>query len=222
MIRVLICDDQPVVRAGLRLVLRPEPGIEVVGEAEDGFGAVEAVERLSPDVVLMDIRMPGRDGIAATELIRDARADAHVLILTNFDDDDLVREALLSGAAGFILKDAPPEQIVEAVRAVARGEAMLTPTVTRSLIDAFTEQSHTPIALPGADQLSAREREVWRLIALGLSNGEIAEHLVLGESTVKTHVRRILGKLGARDRVQLVVMAFAAGLIHPGENHPEG
>lgn len=222
MIRVLICDDQPVVRAGLRLVLRPEAEVTVVGEAEDGFGAVEAAERLAPDVVLMDIRMPGRDGIAATELLTQARPESKVLILTNFDDDDLVREALLSGASGFILKDAPPEQIVEAVRAVARGDAMLTPAVTRSLIDAFTAQSHEPIEAHGADELTDREREVWRLIALGLSNGEISEELVVSESTVKTHVRRILNKLGARDRVQLVVSAYAAGLVHPGETHPQG
>jgi DNA-binding NarL/FixJ family response regulator len=215
-IRVLIADDQALVRSGFRMVLEAEDDIEVVGEAGNGRQAIDSVRRLKPDVVLMDIRMPELDGIAATkEIVGDS---ARVLILTTFDLDEYVYDALGAGASGFMLKDAPPEHLTEGIRVVARGEALLAPAVTRRLIEDFARARPTRIEPPGADELTPREREVWALLARGLSNSEIAESLVVGETTVKTHVARVLMKLSLRDRVQAVVLAYESGLVTPG--HP--
>ena len=216
-IRVLLCDDQALVRSGFRMILEAREDIEVVGEADDGAQALELTWRLLPDVVLMDIRMPGIDGVEATRRLVAAGAEARILILTTFDLDDYVFEALRAGASGFMLKDVQPAQLVEAVRVVARGEALLAPTVTRRLLDRF---AHT---LPGAREepapefssLTDREREVLTLLAEGLSNAELAERLFLSETTVKTHVSSVLRKLGLRDRVQAVVLAYQAGLVRP-------
>ena len=215
-IRVLIADDQSLVRAGFRLVLENHPDIEVVGEASNGHEAVHSAGRLAPDVVLMDIRMPELDGIAATREIT-ARHDARVLVLTTYDLDEYVYDALQAGASGFLLKDTPPEQLADGIRAVADGEALLAPTVTRRLIEEFTRVGRSPRARPAElDELTPRELEVLRMLARGLSNGEIAAELVLGETTVKTHVTHVLSKLGLRDRVQAVVLAYESGLVTPG------
>jgi DNA-binding NarL/FixJ family response regulator len=216
-IRVLLCDDQALVRSGFRMILEAREDIEVVGEADDGAQALELTWRLLPDVVLMDIRMPGIDGVEATRRLVAAGAEARILILTTFDLDDYVFEALRAGASGFMLKDVQPAQLVEAVRVVARGEALLAPTVTRRLLDRFAR------TLPGAREepapelssLTDREREVLTLLAEGLSNAELAERLFLSETTVKTHVSSVLRKLGLRDRVQAVVLAYQAGLVRP-------
>ena len=216
-IRVLIADDQSLVRAGFRLVLENHPDIEVVGEAANGNQAVHAVGRLQPDVVLMDIRMPELDGIAATRQITDLHP-ARVLVLTTYDLDEYVYDALQAGASGFLLKDSPPEQLVTAIRVVAGGEALLAPSVTSRLIEQFARNRPGGQApAPGLDELTARELEVFRLLARGLSNAEIAAQLVVGETTVKTHVARLLGKLGLRDRVQAVVLAYESGLVSPGD-----
>jgi DNA-binding NarL/FixJ family response regulator len=215
-IRVLIADDQALVRTGFRMVLDAEEDLEVVGEAANGRQAVHSAGRLEPDVVLMDIRMPELDGIAATREIAGDGAP-RVLILTTFDLDEYVYGALEAGASGFLLKDAPPEQLTAAVRVVAAGEALLAPAITRKLIEDFSRAR--PSAAdppPGLDELTPREREVWELLALGISNGEIAETLVVSETTVKTHVARVLAKLGLRDRVQAVVLAYESGLVTPG------
>ncbi len=216
MTRVVIADDQHLVRTGFRMILTTQPDIEVIGEATNGAEAVQAASELLPDVVLMDIRMPGIDGIEATRRIRsDERTDdVRVLILTTFDLDEYVYDALHAGASGFMLKDAPPEQLVSAVRTVASGDALLAPSITRRLIEAFAA-TRRPSALR-LDTLSAREAEVFGLVARGLSNREIAETLFLGDSTVKTHVTRMLAKLGVRDRVQVVVLAYESGAIKPG------
>jgi DNA-binding NarL/FixJ family response regulator len=215
-IRVVIADDQLLVRTGFRLILEGEADIEVVGEAEDGAQAVEAAQNLSPDVVLMDVRMPNLDGLEATRRVNEQGVRCRVLILTTFDLDDYVYESLRSGASGFLLKDAPPEDLVRAVRTVAAGEALLAPSVTRRLIEEFTTRP-TPLKAPKAlDSLTERELEVLKLIARGLSNAEIAELLFLGETTVKTHVGRVLMKLGLRDRVQVVVLAYESGVVQPG------
>jgi DNA-binding NarL/FixJ family response regulator len=210
-IKVLLVDDHALARTGLRMVLDAEPDIEVVGEAGTGRQAIHSVERLKPDVVLMDVRMPELDGIAATREIAGA---ARVLILTTFDLDEYVYDALAAGASGFLLKDVGPEQLTEGIRVVASGDALLAPNVTRRLIDELVaaRRRQTP-APPALDELTPREREVLQLVAQGLSNVEIAELLVVEETTVKTHVSRLLAKLGLRDRVQAVIFAYENGLI---------
>jgi DNA-binding NarL/FixJ family response regulator len=218
MIRVALVDDQALVRAGFRALLDAETDIEVVGEACDGAEALRLVKAERPDVVLMDIRMPEMDGLEATRLIaEDAKlADVHVVILTTFELDDYVFEALRAGAAGFLVKDTEPADLVAGVRVVADGDALLSPGVTRTLIAEFAARSTQP---PGSEllaELTAREREVTELVAKGLSNDEIAAHFVLSPATVKTHVNRAMMKLGARDRAQLVVFAFESGLARPG------
>ena len=215
-IRVLIADDQSLVRAGFRLVLENHDDVEVVGEASNGHEAVHSAGRLQPDVVLMDIRMPELDGIAATAQITE-RHPARVLVLTTYDLDEYVYDALQAGASGFLLKDTPPEQLAGGIRAVAAGEALLAPTVTRRLIEEFARVGPASRARPAAlDELTPRELEVLRLLARGMSNAEIAAHFVLGETTVKTHVAHVLNKLGLRDRVQAVVLAYESGLVTPG------
>jgi DNA-binding NarL/FixJ family response regulator len=214
MIRVLLADDQELVRSGFRLILDLADGIEVVGEAADGREAVRLGKELQPDVVLMDVRMPELDGIEATRRLRQAGVDARVLVLTTFDLDEYVYAAVRAGASGFLLKDAPREQLVAAVRTVARGEALLAPAITQRLIERFVSRPPLEEA-PGLAELSGREREVLRLVARGLSNAEIAATLVIGEATVKTHVARILRKLELRDRVQAVVYAYETGVVEP-------
>jgi DNA-binding NarL/FixJ family response regulator len=217
-IRVLIADDQSLVRAGFRLVLENHPDIEVVGEASNGHEAVHSAGRLDPDVVLMDIRMPELDGIAATRQIT-GRHRARVLVLTTYDLDEYVYDALQAGASGFLLKDTPPAQLADGIRAVASGEALLAPTVTRRLIEEFARLGPPRRArLGGLDELTPRELEVLRLLARGMSNAEIADALVLGDTTVKTHVAHVLSKLGLRDRVQAVVLAYESGLVVPGDS----
>jgi len=215
-LRLLIVDDQALVRAGFRKLLESEDGFEVVGEAGDGVEAVAATRRLSPDVVLMDIRMPKLDGIEATRRLATGGRPA-VLILTTYDLDEYVFEALQAGASGFLLKDAPPDDLVAAVRTVARGDALLAPSVTRRLIAEFTSRKRPrpDVTLPA---LSQRETEVLKLVARGMSNAEIAQELYLGEATVKTHVGSLLAKLQCRDRVQAVVRAYESGLVAPGQS----
>jgi DNA-binding NarL/FixJ family response regulator len=218
-ISILIADDQELIRGGFRVVLDAEDDMHVIGEAEDGSRAVELARRLRPDVVLMDIRMPVLDGIAATRRIREAAvADAgpHVLMLTTFDLDEYVYEALRSGASGFLLKDARASQLLEAVRTVASGDALIAPSITRRLIAEFATRPSVATAAGRFDELTPRELEVLVLVARGLSNGEIARELFVGEATVKTHMTRILTKLGLRDRVQAVVLAYESGLVRPG------
>jgi DNA-binding NarL/FixJ family response regulator len=222
-ISVVIADDQELVRAGFQMMLDAQPDIEVVGLAGDGVEAISVVEQMQPDVALLDIRMPRLDGLEATRriLTRRRAPDTRVLIVTTFDLDEYVYDALHAGASGFILKDVPQEQLAAGVRMISRGDALLSPTITSRLIEEFT-RTHAPAApLPGATHLSEREREVWLLVARGMSNREIAEHLVLGETTVKTHVARVLAKLGLRDRVQAVVAAYEAGVVTPGEREAE-
>jgi DNA-binding NarL/FixJ family response regulator len=218
MTTILIADDQALVRVGLRKILEAEPDLTVAGEAEDGQDATFETRRLRPDVVLMDIRMPTLDGIEATRRIVSAGSPAKVLILTTFGLDTYVFAALRAGASGFMLKDAPAEEIVAGVRIVASGEALLAPAVTRSVIEEFARSDEQPpAALPAAvEDLTPREREVLDLLAAGLSNPEICERLVISEATTKTHVARILQKLGIRDRVQVVIYAYEAGLVRPG------
>ncbi len=211
-IRVLVADDQSMVRAGFRMLLSEEPDIEVVGEASDGLEAVELAARCRPTVVLMDIRMPELDGLGATRRILAVDGDARVLILTTFDLDDYVYEALRAGASGFVLKDDPPEQLLAAIRIVAGGEALLSPAITRRVIERFTRIPHPAPPKEVAD-LTERELDVLRLIARGLSNAEIGRELYISETTVKTHITHILQKLDLRDRVQAVVLAHEAGLF---------
>jgi DNA-binding NarL/FixJ family response regulator len=213
-IRVLVADDQSLVRAGFRMLLGGEEDIEVVAEAANGLEAVEKAARFDPTVVLMDIRMPELDGLEATRRILEADPDARILILTTFDLDEYVYEALRAGASGFVLKDEPPEQLIAAIRTVAAGAALLSPSVTKRVIEQFTHISH-PDPPKELDELSERERDVFRLIARGLSNAEIGEALFISETTVKTHVTHILAKLGLRDRVQAVVLAYQSGLVEP-------
>ena len=216
-IRVLIADDQSLVRAGFRLVLENHDDVEVVGEASNGHEAVHGASRLQPDVVLMDIRMPELDGIAATARITERHPQTRVLVLTTYDLDEYVYDALQAGASGFLLKDTPPEQLAGGIRAVAAGEALLAPTVTRRLIEEFARVGPATRARPEAlDELTPRELEVLRLLARGMSNAEIAAHFVLGKTTIKTHVAHVLNKLGLRDRVQAVVLAYESGLVTPG------
>ena len=217
MTSVLIADDQALVRVGLRKVLETEPELAVVGEAVDGEDAAAAARRLRPDIVLMDIRMPVLDGIEATRRIVRAHPDTRVLILTTFGLDTYVYDALRAGASGFMLKDAPPEEIVAAVRIVASGEALLAPAVTRAVIEEFVGQRPAVQPAPASvAELTPREREVLDLLARGRSNAEICEQLVISEATTKTHVARILQKLGLRDRVQTVIYAYESGLVTPG------
>jgi DNA-binding NarL/FixJ family response regulator len=216
MIRVLLADDQELVRSGFRLMLDLAEGIEVVGEAGDGREAVRLAKELQPDVVLMDVRMPEQDGIEATRRLRQAGVDSRVLVLTTFDLDEYVYAAVRAGASGFLLKDAPREQLVTAVRTVARGEALLAPAVTQRLIERFIRRPLPEAAAEILAELSDRERDVLRLIARGRSNAEIATDLLIGEATVKTHVTHLLAKLGVRDRVQAVVFAYESGLVEPG------
>jgi DNA-binding NarL/FixJ family response regulator len=216
-LRVLLCDDQALVRAGLRVILEPEGDLTVVGEAADGLDAIAETRRLAPDVVLMDVRMPRLDGLEATRRILAGPAPLpRVLVLTTFDLDEYVYEALAAGASGFLLKDTQPEQLVGAIRVVAAGEALLAPTVTRRLIEEFVRRRPTGRARAELNGLTAREREVLVLVARGLSNAEIAGALHLGETTVKTHVGHVLDKLELRDRVQAVVLAYESALVTPG------
>jgi len=211
-IGVLVADDQSMVRAGFRMLLAGEADIEVVAEASNGLEAVEKAARLQPTVVLMDIRMPELDGLEATRRILAANDQARVLILTTFDLDEYIYEALRAGASGFVLKDDPPEQLIAAIHTVAAGDALLSPAVTRRVITQFTHIPR-PTAPRELDELTAREAEILRLIAQGLSNAEIGQQLFIGETTVKTHVTHLLAKLNLRDRVQAVVLAHQAGLV---------
>jgi DNA-binding NarL/FixJ family response regulator len=219
MISVLIADDQALVRAGFRMILDAEADIGVVGEASDGLQAVAQARKLRPDVVLMDIRMPELDGIEATRRVVSENGDppVRVLMLTTFDLNEYVYEALRAGASGFLLKDVPPEQLAAGIRVVAAGDALLAPSITKRLIQEFAQASPAAAAPPkGLDELTARELEVFKLVARGLSNAEIAEALVVSETTVKTHVARVLMKLSLRDRVQAVVLAYESGIAVPG------
>jgi DNA-binding NarL/FixJ family response regulator len=215
--RVLIADDQALVRAGFRKLLEAAQDIEVVGEAADGREAVDQARRLRPTIVLMDIRMPRLDGIEATRRLTSDGDATRVLILTTFGLDDYVYDALRAGASGFMLKDAPPEELLAAVEVVARGDALIAPAVTRSVIEEFARRSPAPRSPPPVlDELTSREREVLELLARGLSNAEIAESLVVSDGTVKTHVAHVLSKLRLRDRVQAVILAYESGMITPG------
>ena len=219
MIEVVLADDQALVRAGFRSLLDAEHDIAVVGEARDGVEAVALTRSTKPDVVLMDIRMPELDGIEATRRVLAARNDAKVLMLTTFDLNEYVYEALRAGASGFLLKDVPPEQLAAGIRVVAQGEALLAPSITRRLIQEFAAARPTPPEPPrGLYELTARELEVFRCVARGLSNAEIAAELVVSETTVKTHVARMLMKLRLRDRVQAVVLAYESGIAVPGKS----
>jgi DNA-binding NarL/FixJ family response regulator len=217
-IRVLLADDQTLVRAGFRSILDGEDDIEIAAEAPDGVEAVRTAAELRPDVVLMDIRMPNLDGLAATrQIVTDPRlAAVKVIILTTFDLDDYVYTALRAGASGFLVKDTEPTELIHAVRVVARGDALIAPAITRRLIAEFAGRSDRPAPNPRLNSLTDREREVLTLVARGLSNDEIAERLVLSPATAKTHVSRIMSKLGVRDRAQLVVLAYESALITPG------
>ncbi len=220
-VRVAIVDDQQMVRTGFRLILDAEPDIEVVAEASNGSEAIDAVSRTRPHVVLMDIQMPVLDGLEATRRIV-AAGDARVVILTTFERDDYIIEAVRAGASGFLVKNAPPEHLLAAVRVVAAGDALLSPSVTRRVLTRMAAGTPDPAATARLDQLTERETEVLALMAGGLSNGEIAARLYLGEATVKTHVSRVLAKLGLRDRVQAVVYAYESGLARPGGSTPQG
>jgi RNA polymerase sigma factor (sigma-70 family) len=216
-VRVLIADDQTLVRAGFRKILEADAEIEVVGEAADGFEAVEAARALEPDVVLMDVRMPRLDGLEATrQLVDQGKEGARVLVLTTFGLEEYVYEALRAGASGFLLKDVPPEQLLAGVHVVARGDALLDPAITRSVIEEFAARPTVRRELADKlDELTPREREVFSLVARGLSNAEIARELVVSEGTVKSHVAHVLLKLGLRDRVQSVIYAYESGVVEP-------
>jgi DNA-binding NarL/FixJ family response regulator len=217
-IRVLIADDQALVRGGVRMIVEAQPDMEVAGEAEDGREAIELARRLRPDVALLDVRMPHVDGIEATRrLLSDPAATTAVLVLTTFDQDEIVYEALRAGAGGFLLKSAPPERLVAAIRTVAAGDALLAPEITRRLIEEYVSRPRASGEHGRRlDELTEREREVLELIGRGRSNADIADALVLSEGTVKTHVNRIFRKLDLRDRAQAVVVAYESGLVEPG------
>lgn len=214
MIRVVVADDQPLVRTGLRMILNAEPDIEVVGEAADGRSAIAVCAELTPDVVLMDVRMPEVDGIEATRAVTAAGEGPRVLMVTTFDLDEVVYDALRAGASGFLLKDAPEERLTTAIRVVAEGGSLFAPSVTTRLIEEFARRA--PQARTDLTGLTDREHEVLTLVARGLSNAEIAQQLYVSENTVKTHVARLLTKLGVRDRVQAVVLAYESRLVRPG------
>lgn len=217
-VRVLLADDDPLLRTGVATVLATGEGLAVVGEVGDGLAAVRAARELAPDVVLMDIRMPGIDGIEATRRVTTDRPATHVVVLTTFELDEYVFGALRAGASGFLLKRTPPEQLIAGVHAVARGDALLTPSVTRRLVEAFTAGTQSAgVDTERIQRLTAREAEVLRLVGRGLSNAEIAETLVIAESTAKTHVKRVLGKVAARNRAEAVIVAYESGLVAPGE-----
>ena len=222
MIRILIADDQELVRTGFRVVLDAEPDLEVVGEAGDGLAALDAAETLKPDVVLMDIRMPNLDGIEATRRLVAVDGAPRVLILTTFDLDDYVYEALRAGASGFLLKDARADELRQAIRMVAAGDALLSPAITRRLIESYTRRPPMTAHPARLAELTPRELEVLRLLARGLSNAEIARTLIVGDATVKTHVARIFSKLNLHDRAQAVVLAYESGLVQPGDEPPAG
>jgi DNA-binding NarL/FixJ family response regulator len=214
---IVLADDQPLLRGGFRMILEAQGDMRVTGEAGNGEEAVAVTRRLRPDVVLMDVQMPKLDGLEATRRIaRDTSTRSRVLMLTTFERDDYVFEALRAGASGFMLKNAAPEELVRAVRVVAAGEALLAPSITRRVIEDYATRSAPPRHDVGLDELTERELEVLRLLATGKSNAELAAHLFLGEGTVKTHVSHVLGKLGLRDRVQAVVFAYETGLVKPG------
>ena len=219
-LRVLIADDQALMRAGFRMILEAEPDLEVVGEAADGREAVAEGARVRPDVVLMDVRMPEMDGIEATRRLLDGNGDTKVLMLTTFDMDEYVFEALRAGASGFLVKDVPPEQLVAGIRSVASGDSLLAPSVTRRLIQEFVRRPPDALRAPPPElaRLTAREVEVLRGVARGRSNAEIATELFVSETTVKTHVAHVLAKLGVRDRVQAVVFAYESALVLPGDS----
>jgi DNA-binding NarL/FixJ family response regulator len=216
--RILVVDDQQLVRDGLQMILDAEDDLEVVGTAGDGVEAVAEADRLAPDVVLMDVHMPRVDGIEATRRLVSRPHPPRIAVLTTFSQSEVVYRALVAGASGFLLKDMPAVQLVGAVRAVARGEELLAPALTRRLVEQFVGQGHREV--PGVARLTVREREVLVLMARGLSNAEAAAHLVLGVETVKTHVSRVLDKLGARDRVQAVILAYESGVVRPGLDPP--
>jgi DNA-binding NarL/FixJ family response regulator len=215
-IDVLLVDDQALLRTGIRTILETEDGVRVVGEAGDGAEALDAVQRLTPDVVLMDVQMPVMDGIEATRRLSLLDVDARVIVLTTFERDDLIVGALRAGASGFVVKNAPPEQLVDAVRTVAAGDALLGPSVTRRLLERFADQGIVTRRDDLLESLTGREREVLTEVAQGRSNAEVAGRLHLGEATVKTHLSRVLQKLGLRDRVHAVVFAYEVGLVTPG------
>ena len=221
MIRLVLADDQTLVRGAFRMMLDSEPDLEVVGEAADGREAVEQSRLRRPDVVLMDVRMPGLDGIEATRTLLSGESPPRVLMLTTFDLDEYVYDAMRAGASGFMLKNAPPEQLADAVRTVAAGEALLAPSITRRLIEAFVQRPRVAEGKPDRlAELTARELDVLRQVARGLSNAEIAGELYLSEATVKTHVNRILRKLELRDRTQAAVLAYETGVVQPGGTAP--
>ncbi|MBY8880277.1 response regulator [Actinacidiphila acidipaludis] len=228
MTTVVIVDDQPLQRFGFRMLLESAPGTEVVGEADNGVLAVRKVAELRPDVVLMDVRMPGMDGIEATRRIVASGGRSRVLVLTTFDLDEYAHAALRAGASGFLLKDALPEELLAGIRAVASGDAVIAPGLTRRLLDAYAHHlpgqatARQPATDPRLRSLTEREHEILLAIGQGWSNGEIAEHLVLSESTVKTHVGRVLAKIGARDRIQAVILAYDLGLARPRPGHHAG
>lgn len=214
---ILIADDQTLVRAGLRMIVEAAEDLRVVAEAKDGIEAVEGARRTRPDIVLMDIRMPRMDGLEATrQIIAGSDHPPRLLMLTTFDLDEYVFDALHAGASGFLLKDAPPEQLVAGIRAVAQGDSLLAPSITRRLIESFVGDRNRAQKPPELDELTTRELEILGLVARGLSNAEIAEQLVVSVTTVKTHVARVLSKLGLRDRVQAVVLAYETGIVQPG------
>lgn len=217
MIELVIADDQQLVRSGFGMIIGAEPDMSVIGEATDGAEAVRLVKSLRPDVVLMDVQMPGTDGLEATAEITAMEDGPRVIILTTFERDDYVFTALRNGASGFLLKNAPPETLVEAIRTVASGDALLAPSVTRRLVEEFARRPTAPATSDAADRLTEREREVLVLLARGLTNAEIADELFVGEATVKTHVSNVLTKLGLRDRVQAVVFAYENGVVAAGE-----
>jgi DNA-binding NarL/FixJ family response regulator len=222
-VRVLLADDQALVRSGFRLIIETREDLEVVGEAADGLEAIELARHARPDVILMDVRMPNLDGVEATRRLAASGSPARVLILTTFDLDEYVYEAIRAGASGFLLKDVQPAQLVDAIRVVAAGEALLAPTVTRRLLDHFADalpSTRPKPPPPELARLTERELEILKLLAGGLSNAELADLLFLSETTVKTHISSVLRKLELRDRVQAVVLAYEAGLVRPGSPHP--